>query len=66
MRRVFRRLIRRVNTTEWSVSWFEVLPGDDPGRLADQIEHEAPDHDVGGASAGPGIAPDADGSELES
>ena len=33
MRRVFRRLIRRVNTTEWSVSWFEVLPGENPGAL---------------------------------
>jgi hypothetical protein len=38
MRRVFRRLIRRVNTTEWSVSWFEVLPGEDPGSLADRLE----------------------------
>ena len=38
MRRVFRRLIRRVNTTEWSVSWFEVLPGDDPTTLAERLD----------------------------
>ena len=38
MRRVFRRLIRRVNTTEWSVSWFEVLPGDDPTALAESLD----------------------------
>ena len=38
MRRVFRRLIRRINTTEWSVSWFEVLPGDDPSALADRLD----------------------------
>jgi len=30
MRRVFRRLIRRVNTSEWTVSWFEVPPGEQP------------------------------------
>jgi hypothetical protein len=66
MRRVFRRLIRRVNTTEWSVSWFEVLPGEDPGRLADRIENEVPDRDLGDASAGAGTAPDVDGTELES
>lgn len=40
MRRVFRRLIRRVNTTEWSVSWFEVLPGEEPGSIASQIERD--------------------------
>jgi hypothetical protein len=42
MRRVFRRLIRRVNTTEWSVSWFEVLPGDDPNALAESLDGAPP------------------------
>ncbi len=42
MRRVFRRLIRRVNTTEWSVSWFEVLPGDDPAALAESLNAAPP------------------------
>jgi hypothetical protein len=40
MRRVFRRLIRRVNTTEWSVSWFEVLPGEEPSTIASQIDSD--------------------------
>jgi len=53
MRRVFRRLIRRVNTTEWSVSWFEVLPGEDPAELAEQIHRDpAGDDPAGGATPG--------------
>ena len=42
MRRVFRRLIRRVDTTESSVSWFEVLPGDDPATLAERLDDGSP------------------------
>jgi hypothetical protein len=42
MRRIFRRLIRRVNTTEWSVSWFEVLPGDDPAAVAESLDGASP------------------------
>ena len=44
MRRVFRRLIRRVNTTEWSVSWFEVMPGDDPASMAENLDGAPPPH----------------------
>jgi hypothetical protein len=55
MRRVFRRLIRRVNTTEWSVSWFEVLPGENPGALLDRLDESPPHHqgDGDGASQKP-------------
>lgn len=42
MRRVFRRLVRRVNTTEWSISWFDALPGEDEYLLAGRFEVDLP------------------------